>query len=193
MSELRKIAGVGRIASGRFGLHTEADAYFNLGLGACSRNRIFALLGQAPSSRNRVRGAAAPIPSGRFMTDEAGALKRLHNALGDDLGHDLVGVVDALAALVSKRIGELRGQVGRIGGRELVGVGHRRTIAEVRERSKNMSGAIVLVAMLLTGAASAQSPDISAQRLLSSWKGDDPMMSKLAEVIAAAFSSGLSW
>jgi hypothetical protein len=56
-----------------------------------------------------------------------------------------------------------------------------------------MRGAIVLVAMLLTGAASAQSPDISAQRLLSSWKGEDPMMSKLAEVIAAAFSSGLSW
>jgi hypothetical protein len=56
-----------------------------------------------------------------------------------------------------------------------------------------MRGAIVLVALLLTGAASAQSPDISAQRLLSSWKGEDPMMSKLAEVIAAAFSSGLSW
>jgi hypothetical protein len=53
-----------------------------------------------------------------------------------------------------------------------------------------MRGAIVLVAMLLTGAASAQSPDISAQRLLSSWKGDDPMMSKLAEVIARAASLG---
>jgi hypothetical protein len=67
------------------------------------------------------------------------------------------------------------------------------TIAEARERSKNMRGAIVLVAMLLAGAASAQSPDISARRLLSSWKGEDPSMSLLAEVIASAFSSGLSW
>jgi Rap1a immunity proteins len=56
-----------------------------------------------------------------------------------------------------------------------------------------MRGAIVLVAMLLTGAASAQSPDISAQRLLSSWKSDDPMMRMVAEMIAAAFGSGLSW
>jgi Rap1a immunity proteins len=117
----------------------------------------------------------------------------LDQALRHDLGHDLVGVVNTLPALVSKRKGKRSGQVGRVGGRELVGVGHCQTIAEVRERNKNMRGAIVLVAMLLTGAASAQSPDISAQRLLSSWKGEDPMMSKLAEVIAAAFSSGLSW
>jgi hypothetical protein len=47
--------------------------------------------------------------------------------------------------------------------------------------------------MLLTGAASAQSPDISARRLLSSWKGEDPSMRLVAEVIASAFASGLSW
>jgi len=56
-----------------------------------------------------------------------------------------------------------------------------------------MRRAILFVAMLLTGAASAQSPDISARRLLSSWKGEDPSMRLVAEVIASAFSSGLSW
>ena len=55
------------------------------------------------------------------------------------------------------------------------------------------AGGFVLVAMLLAGAASAQSPDISARRLLSSWKGEDPSMRLVAEVIASAFSSGLSW
>ena len=56
-----------------------------------------------------------------------------------------------------------------------------------------MRAATLLVAMLLTGAASAQSPDISARRLLSSWKGEDPSMRLVAEVIASAFASGLSW
>jgi hypothetical protein len=32
----------------------------------------------------------------------------LHKSLGDDLSHDLIGVVDALAAPVSKRIGKRR-------------------------------------------------------------------------------------
>ncbi len=56
-----------------------------------------------------------------------------------------------------------------------------------------MRTAIVLVAMLLTSSVEAQSPDISARRLLSSWKAEDPSMRMLAEVIAAAFSGGLSW
>ena len=37
------------------------------------------------------------------------------------------------------------------------------------------------------------SPDISARRLLSSWKNQDPSMHMLAEVIASAFASGLDW
>jgi hypothetical protein len=53
-----------------------------------------------------------------------------------------------------------------------------------------MLAAIVLVAILLMGAALAQSPDISVRRLLSSWKGEDPSMRMAAEVIAASFSSG---
>ncbi len=39
----------------------------------------------------------------------------------------------------------------------------------------------------------ADPTDISAQRLLTSWKEDDPGMKMLAEVIASAFASGFSW
>ena len=56
-----------------------------------------------------------------------------------------------------------------------------------------MRGAILFMAMLLALPAQANSPDISARRLLSNWKSQDPMMSRVAEVIAAAFSGGLSW
>jgi hypothetical protein len=48
-------------------------------------------------------------------------------------------------------------------------------------------------AALIVSAAQADGPDISAQRLLSSWKGEDPGMKMVAEVIASAFASGLSW
>jgi hypothetical protein len=51
----------------------------------------------------------------------------------------------------------------------------------------------VFVAMLMASAAYADGPDISAQRLLSAWKGEDPNMRMVAEVIASAFASGLSW
>ena len=58
-----------------------------------------------------------------------------------------------------------------------------------------MRGAIVPIAMLLTAAtpALADPPDISARRLLAGWKDPDPSTSMLAEVIASAFASGLSW
>ena len=46
----------------------------------------------------------------------------LNKPLGDDLRHDLICIVDALAALVAQCEGERRGEVGRIGGRETVGV-----------------------------------------------------------------------
>jgi hypothetical protein len=51
----------------------------------------------------------------------------------------------------------------------------------------------IFVATLITSAAYADDPNISAERLLSAWKGDDPNMRMLAEVIASAFASGLSW
>ena len=56
-----------------------------------------------------------------------------------------------------------------------------------------MRGAILVVAMLLAPSAWADSPDISARRLLAEWNGQDPMTRMVAEVIASAFSSGLSW
>jgi len=56
-----------------------------------------------------------------------------------------------------------------------------------------MRGAIVVIAMLLAAPACADPPDISARRLLAGWKDPDPSTSMLAEVIASAFASGLSW
>ena len=56
-----------------------------------------------------------------------------------------------------------------------------------------MRCAIAVVAMLLALPVRANSPDISARRLLSAWKGDEPSMHMLAEVIASAFAGGLSW
>jgi Rap1a immunity proteins len=48
-------------------------------------------------------------------------------------------------------------------------------------------------AALIASGARADGPDISAQRLLDNWKGEDPGMRMVAEVIASAFASGLSW
>ena len=56
-----------------------------------------------------------------------------------------------------------------------------------------MRGAIILASILLALPVRADSPDISARRLLSEWNGQDPMTKMLAEVIASAFSGGLSW
>ena len=56
-----------------------------------------------------------------------------------------------------------------------------------------MRGEILLAAILLASPVFADSPGISARRLLASWKDQDPSMRMLAEVIASAFSSGLSW
>lgn len=51
----------------------------------------------------------------------------------------------------------------------------------------------VFLAMALSTPGRAELPDISAQRLLASWKEDDPGMRMIAEVIASAFASGMSW
>jgi hypothetical protein len=53
--------------------------------------------------------------------------------------------------------------------------------------------AIVLVLALGTSASYADGPDISAQRLLESWKDEDPGTRMVAEVITSAFASGFSW
>jgi len=51
----------------------------------------------------------------------------------------------------------------------------------------------VLLATFVATAACADGADISAQRLLNSWRDDDPGMRAVAEVIASAFASGFSW
>src|SRR5208337_623274 len=50
--------------------------------------------------------------------DKPSSFKMAHKSGGDDLGHDLVRVVDALAALISQCEGEGGGKVGRVGRRE---------------------------------------------------------------------------
>ncbi len=61
----------------------------------------------------------------------------LDKALGDDLHHDFIGVVHALAALEAQRIGQRIGDVGRVGGGKLIGV-HQGRIAVPLEHNKNM-------------------------------------------------------
>ena len=72
--------------------------------------------GQAPSKSPPKRcGADLCRP---LHDNKAGALQMLHKPLGDDLRHDLVCIVDALAALVAERMSERCGKVGRVGGSE---------------------------------------------------------------------------
>ena len=56
-----------------------------------------------------------------------------------------------------------------------------------------MRHTVLFVALLLAPAALADPRDISALRLLLGWKDRDPNTRMLAEVIASAFSTGLSW
>jgi hypothetical protein len=51
----------------------------------------------------------------------------------------------------------------------------------------------VFLTTVLSTPGRAEPPDISAQRLLASWREGDPGMKMLAEVIASAFASGMSW
>jgi hypothetical protein len=55
------------------------------------------------------------------------------------------------------------------------------------------AAAAAFTAALMTSAAQADGPNTSAQGPLSAWKGDDPNMRMVAEVIASASASGLSW
>ena len=72
------------------------------------------------------------------MTTNPARSEMFNKPLGDDLRHDLIRVVHALAALVSERIGKRRGEVVRVGGRQhIAGIGHAFTLAERRERNKN--------------------------------------------------------
>jgi hypothetical protein len=61
-----------------------------------------------------------------------------HNALGSDLRHVLVSLMDSLATAVPQSEGDRISQVVRISGCQLfVGVGHGDTIADALEQIKN--------------------------------------------------------
>ena len=53
--------------------------------------------------------------------------------------------------------------------------------------------AAVLSAVLWSSGARAGPADTTARALLAAWKDADPGMAKVAEVIASAFASGMSW
>jgi len=62
----------------------------------------------------------------------------LNQATGDDLGHDLIGVVRPLAAVKAQREGERIGDVLGRGGREAFdGICHAGMVAATIERNKN--------------------------------------------------------
>ena len=60
---------------------------------------------------------------------KARALEVLDKPPCDDLRHDLVGVVDALAAMEAQGEGERGGEIVTRGRRKLIGVGHGLTVA----------------------------------------------------------------
>ena len=62
-----------------------------------------------------------PDIGGALHDYETGPLQMLNKPLGDDLGHDLVGVVDPIPAVVAERKRQRRGEVARACGRQLVG------------------------------------------------------------------------
>jgi hypothetical protein len=55
----------------------------------------------------------------------------------------------------------------------------------------SVAGGVFLDALIVS--TSLADGDMSAQRLLASWKDEDPGMRMVAEVIASAFASGFSW
>ena len=133
------------------------------------------------------RPSAAPRANrGAPHVHEARSLQLLHKSLATIDDMRVVALWTRLRPGIGAR-GELRGKVRRSAGWS-AGATH-----DSQRARRNMRTAIVFVAMLLALPVRADSPDISARRLLSNWKSQDPMMSGVAEVIAAAFSGGLSW
>jgi hypothetical protein len=64
-------------------------------------------------------------------------------------------------------------------------------VFDAMARLLSIAGGLFLTTLIVFAALA--DVDISAQRLLESWKGEDPGMRMVAEVIASAFASGFSW
>ena len=98
--------------------------------------------------------------------------------------------LDALATVEAQLVCERIGKVARISEREAVGgIGLWRKISDCLERREDM-GSHHLCRNAAGAPVWADTPDISARRLLSGWRAEDPNMRMLAEVIASAFASG---
>jgi hypothetical protein len=65
------------------------------------------------------------------------------------------------------------------------------TISNAMAKFFSVAGGVFLGALIVS--TSLADGDMSAQRLLASWKDEDPGMRMVAEVIASAFASGFSW
>jgi hypothetical protein len=89
------------------------------------------------------RSGAGPRRRGRrpFHHHEAGSLKMLHQPIGSDPGHHLIGVVDALPAIKPEREGQAVRDLIRCCGAEAGRLGHGGTIGDALEQSKNPEGA----------------------------------------------------
>jgi len=68
-----------------------------------------------------------------------------------------------------------------------------RTVAGFARDLGRRVAIVFLVAAIIALPVCAGPPDATARQLLASWKDEDPGMRAVAEVIAAAFASGLAW
>lgn len=79
------------------------------------------------------------MAGGFFITTKPARTDMLDQPFGDDLRHDLIGVVDAPAAGEAQREREGGGEVfGRGGRQEFESIGHCETIREAVEQNKNI-------------------------------------------------------
>jgi len=77
---------------------------------------LFRDLGPSAVTLGPASEGAASAKRRLLHDDKTGALEVLDEALGDDDRHELVGVVDPLAALKTQREGERVGDIGGGGG-----------------------------------------------------------------------------
>jgi hypothetical protein len=86
----------------------------------CSATRAAKKPFDGEASALKPPGDCASASDRRPLHDhESGELEMLDEAFGDDLGHELIGVVDALPPLKAQRERKSGGEVARVGRRQL--------------------------------------------------------------------------